>query len=86
VAFLDLTELVQRNSTFFSTWIVLLGDLLSKGIQHGVVSNFTQKEIDIAGINMPVQIVPDDDQRLSHVEDILEAGEISTKTQRGKLA
>ena len=61
-------------------------DLLSKGLQHGVVSNFAQKEIDIAGINMPVQIVPDDDQRLSHVEDILEAGEISTKTQRGKLA
>ena len=61
-------------------------DLLSKGLQHGVVSNFTQKEIDIAGINMPVQIVPDDDQRLSHVEDILEAGEMSTKTQRGKLA
>jgi hypothetical protein len=60
--------------------------LLSKGLQHGVVSNFAQKEIDIAGINMPVQIVPDDDQRLSHVEDILEAGEISTKTQRGKLA
>jgi hypothetical protein len=60
--------------------------LLSKGLQHGVVSNFSQKEIDIAGINMPVQVVPDDDQRLSYVEDILEAGEISTKIQRGKLA
>lgn len=49
--------------------------MLSKGLQHGVVSNFVQKEIDIAGINMPVQVVPDDDQRLSYVEDILEAGE-----------